>query len=102
MIDENKTEGTFVSILNPESKYKIDKLRSIPCYARFAHPAIGLDGYLYHCSESSSPDFHDMSMGNLRDKSFWELYYSYDKETIEKKALNLWKKINACVTENYI
>ena len=51
--------------------------------ARFAHPAIGYDGYLYHCSESSSPDFHDMSLGDINTKNFWDLYYSYNSEKMK-------------------
>lgn len=102
IINENKTERTFVSIVDPESKYKIDKLRAIPCYARFAHPAIGLDGYLYHCSESSSPDFHNMSLGNLKDKNFWELYYSYDKNTVEKSFQLMEKNKCMCDRKLYI
>ena len=84
LIKKKQNDKTFVSIVDPDSKYEINELRAIPCYARFAHPAIGLDGYLYHCSESSSPDFHDQSLGNLEDKSFWELYYSYNKKDVEK------------------
>jgi MoaA/NifB/PqqE/SkfB family radical SAM enzyme len=84
LIDKKQNDKTFVSIVDPDTKYEINELRAIPCYARFAHPAIGLDGYLYHCSESSSPDFHDQSLGNLKDKNFWELYYSYNKNDVEK------------------
>jgi len=84
LIKKKQNDKTFVSIVDPDTKYEINELRAIPCYARFAHPAIGLDGYLYHCSESSSPDFHDQSLGNLKDKDFWELYYSYNKKVVEK------------------
>jgi MoaA/NifB/PqqE/SkfB family radical SAM enzyme len=84
LIKKKQNDKTFVSIVDPDTKYEINELRAIPCYARFAHPAIGLDGYLYHCSESSSPDFHDQSLGNLKDKNFWELYYSYNKKVVEK------------------
>ena len=84
LIKKKQNNKTFVSIVDPDSKYEINELRAIPCYARFAHPAIGLDGYLYHCSESSSPDFHDQSLGNLKDKDFWDLYYSYNKKDVEK------------------
>ena len=93
---KNKT-STFVSIVDPDTKYNIDQLRAIPCYARFAHPAIGFDGYLYHCSESSSPDFHDQSLGNLKDNNFWDLYYSYDKDEVEK-SFKLMEK-NKCMCD---
>ena len=97
LIKKKQNNKTFVSIVDPDSKYEINELRAIPCYARFAHPAIGLDGYLYQCSESSSPDFHDQSLGNLKDKNFWELYYSYNKEKVEKDFKIMTK--NGCVCD---
>jgi MoaA/NifB/PqqE/SkfB family radical SAM enzyme len=97
LIKKTQNNRTFLSIVDPDSKYEINELRAIPCYARFAHPAIGLDGYLYHCSESSSPDFHDQSLGNLKDKNFWELYYSYNKEVVEK-SFKLMEK-NKCMCD---
>ena len=97
LIKKKQNNKTFVSIVDPDSKYEINELRAIPCYARFAHPAIGLDGYLYHCSESSSPDFHDQSLGNLKDKNFWELYYSYNKENVEKDFKLMAK--NGCMCD---
>ena len=69
----------------------------LPCFARFAHPAIGFDGYLYHCSESSSPDFHDMSLGDINTKNFWDLYYSYNSEKM-KHDFNLMNK-NKCMCD---
>ena len=97
LIKKKQNNKTFVSIVDPDSKYEINELRAIPCYARFAHPAIGLDGYLYQCSESSSPDFHDQSLGNLKDKNFWELYYSYNKENVEKDFKLMAK--NSCMCD---
>tara|TARA_A100001015_G_C15005436_1_gene720429 strand:- start:65 stop:1195 length:1131 start_codon:yes stop_codon:yes gene_type:complete len=97
LIEKKKTNKTFISIVDPDTLYNINELRALPCYARFAHPAIGLDGYLYHCSESSSPDFHDQSLGNLKNNNFWDLYYSYDKETVEK-SFKLMKK-NKCMCD---
>jgi len=97
IIEKKKANKTFVSIVDPDTQYNINELRALPCYARFAHPAIGLDGYLYHCSESSSPDFHDQSLGNLKDNNFWDLYYSYDKQTVEK-SFKLMEK-NKCMCD---
>ena len=97
LISSKKNISTSVSIVDPDTKYNIDQLRAIPCYARFAHPAIGLDGYLYHCSESSSPDFHDQSLGNLKDTNFWDLYYSYNKDEVEK-SFKLMEK-NKCMCD---
>ena len=97
LISSKKNISTSVSIVDPDTKYNIDQSRAIPCYARFAHPAIGLDGYLYHCSESSSPDFHDQSLGNLKDTNFWDLYYSYNKDEVEK-SFKLMEK-NKCMCD---
>ena len=69
----------------------------MPCFARFVHPAIGFDGQLYHCSESSSPNFSSMSLGNLQDRGFWESYYDYDLEKI-KDAFSEMEK-NACMCD---
>jgi MoaA/NifB/PqqE/SkfB family radical SAM enzyme len=102
LISEKNIGNTFVSIVDPDTKYEINQLRAIPCYARFAHPAIGLDGYLYHCSESSSPDFHSQALGNLKDNNFWDLYYSYDKDVVEKDFKLMEKNMCMCDRKLYI
>lgn len=102
IITTNDNKETFVSIVDPDTQYNINKLRSIPCFARFAHPAIGLDGYLYHCSESSSPDFHNMSLGNLKNKNFWDLYYSYNKDRVIKDFKKMEDNKCMCDRKLYI
>ena len=102
LIKKKQNNKTFVSVVDPDSKYEINELRAIPCYARFAHPAIGLDGYLYQCSESSSPDFHDQSLGNLKDKNFWDLYYSYNKKDVEKDFTLMAKNNCMCDRKLFI
>ena len=97
-----KILNTFVSIVDPDTKYEINQLRAIPCYARFAHPAIGLDGYLYHCSESSSPDFHSQALGNLKDNNFWDLYYNYNKDVVERDFELMEKNKCMCDRKLYI
>lgn len=102
LINKKKKLNTFVSIVDPDTKYEINQLRAIPCYARFAHPAIGLDGYLYHCSESSSPDFHSQALGNLKDNNFWDLYYNYNKDVVERDFKLMEKNKCMCDRKLYI
>ena len=102
LINKKKILNTFVSIVDPDTKYEINQLRAIPCYARFAHPAIGLDGYLYHCSESSSPDFHSQALGNLKDNNFWDLYYNYNKDVVERDFELMEKNKCMCDRKLYI
>lgn len=78
----NNSKSVIITIVDPEKELGIENDRYLPCFARFVHPAIGYDGYLYHCSESSSPDFHSMMLGDLQSKSFWDLYYSYNGKKI--------------------
>jgi len=56
------------------------KPRSLPCFARFVYPAVGFDGWLYHCSQSAAPHFRPMALGNLATHDFWELFYNYDAD----------------------
>jgi MoaA/NifB/PqqE/SkfB family radical SAM enzyme len=51
--------------------------RTLPCVARFVYPTIGFDGWLYHCSQSAGPNFRSMALGNLSERSFWDVYYDY-------------------------
>lgn len=69
--------------------------RTLPCFSRFVFPTVGFDGHLYHCSESASPDFREMSIGNLATDGFWESYYSYLTETLEmERSCNLMNKLS--------
>ena len=97
IVSETKSENCVVSAVDPDKDFKIDKTRYLPCFARFVHPAIGFDGQLYHCSESSSPNFSSMSLGNLQNRGFWESYYDYDLEKI-KDAFSEMEK-NACMCD---
>jgi MoaA/NifB/PqqE/SkfB family radical SAM enzyme len=97
IVSETKSENCVVSAVDPDKDFKIDKTRYLPCFARFVHPAIGFDGQLYHCSESSSPNFSSMSLGNLQKRGFWESYYDYDLEKI-KDAFSEMEK-NACMCD---
>jgi MoaA/NifB/PqqE/SkfB family radical SAM enzyme len=97
IVSETKSENCVVTAVDPDKEYKIDKNRFLPCFARFVHPAIGFDGQLYHCSESSSPNFSSMSLGNLQNKGFWDSYYNYDLDKI-KEAFSEMEK-NACMCD---
>ncbi len=66
LIDIDKQEGIY------------RKSRTVPCFARFIFPTVGYDGWLYNCSQSSSPNFHSIAVGNLAKNNFWDLFYNYD------------------------
>lgn len=67
-----------VIIADYDAELGIDSRRTLPCVARFVFPSIGYDGFLGHCSESAAPHFRDMTLGNLAERDFWDLYYDYD------------------------
>ena len=97
IVKKAKSKNCTVTAVDPDKVYKIDKKRYLPCFARFVHPAIGFDGQLYHCSESSSPNFSSMSLGNLQEKKFWECYYDYDLNKIKDAFLEMEK--NECMCD---
>ena len=97
IILDTESKECVVSAVDPDKEYNINKKRYLPCFARFVHPAIGFDGQLYHCSESSSPNFSSMSLGNLQDRGFWDSYYDYDLEKIKKAFLEMDK--NECMCD---
>ena len=91
-----RPNSTILTVVDPDKELAIDKERYLPCFARFVHPTVGYDGYLYHCSESASPDFHSFKLGNLEEKNFWDLYYDYDKEKILKDFKSMEDKKCMC------
>jgi sulfatase maturation enzyme AslB (radical SAM superfamily) len=77
-------ENCMVLIADADTKHDIFfKPRTLPCFARFIYPTIGFDGWLYHCSQSSSPNFRPMALGDLNKDDFWDLFYNYDIENQE-------------------
>ena len=102
VVSDTKTNNCVVSAVDPDKDFKIDKRRYLPCFARFVHPAIGFDGQLYHCSESSSPNFSSMSLGNLENKGFWESYYDYDLEKIKDAFVEMEKNDCMCDRKLFI
>jgi MoaA/NifB/PqqE/SkfB family radical SAM enzyme len=68
-----------VLLVDADSEHDIfHKPRTVPCFARFVFPTIGFDGWLYHCSQSSSPNFRSIALGNLNIEDFWTVYYNYN------------------------
>jgi len=67
------------------------KERTTPCFARFIYPTIGFDGWLYHCSQSSGPNFHSVALGDLRENGFWDLFYNYNIDDMNDYFRNLTK-----------
>ena len=60
------------------------KARTTPCVARFVYPTVGFDGWLYHCSQSSAPNFRKMALGNLAERRFWDVFYDYEADHLER------------------
>tara|TARA_B100000315_G_C14574463_1_gene587255 strand:+ start:1614 stop:2741 length:1128 start_codon:yes stop_codon:yes gene_type:complete len=79
-IDDCSNSTCKVIIIEPDLYIKP---RTTPCFARFIYPTIGFDGSLYHCSQSAGPNFRAMSLGNLTNENFWDLYYNYDVRDYE-------------------
>ena len=71
LIRERSTERTRTLILDMDAKFNVVPRRILPCVARFVFPTIGFDGHLYHCSQSSAPQFRDMALGNIEKRDFW-------------------------------
>ena len=90
LIASSSTKQTDVFIVDADSEHDIfNKPRTNPCFARFVYPTIGYDGWLYHCSQSSSPNFRSMALGDLNKNSFWDLFYNYDEN-------NFTNYLNSC------
>ena len=73
--DSEKCPVKLIDIDHKENIFR--KAQTIPCFARFIFPTVGYDGWLYNCSQSSSPNFHSTALGDLSKDSFWDLFYNY-------------------------
>lgn len=83
LVGELNSPKCAVIFVDADSDYDIyRKPRTLPCIARWVYPTIGFDGWLYHCSQSSAPNFRKMALGNLESRNFWDLYYDYDPDQI--------------------
>ncbi len=79
IVNSSSTESCRVMIVDADSEYGIfHKPRTKPCFARWIYPTVGYDGWLYHCSQTGSPNFRPMALGDLNKAGFWELFYNYD------------------------
>lgn len=95
IIKNEDNEDCRVLILDLDSDYGTYGVpRSLPCFARFIFPTIGFDGWLYHCSESAAPHFRELSIGNLNERDFWDLFYDYDVEDFRKTIDQAGKLMN--------
>jgi len=76
--------GATIFLANADADHDLfRKPRTLPCVARFVYPTVGYDGWLYHCSQSASPDFRRMALGDLSRRGFWDLYYDYDPDALD-------------------
>ncbi len=73
--DSEECPVKFIDIDHKENIF--GKAQTIPCFARFIFPTVGYDGWLYNCSQSSSPNFHSTALGDLSKDNFWDLFYNY-------------------------
>jgi len=79
IVNSSSTEQCRVMIVDADTDHSIfHKPRTNPCFARWIYPTVGYDGWLYHCSQSGSPNFRPMALGDLNKKGFWDLFYDYD------------------------
>ena len=79
IINAASNNNGLTMLVDADSEYDIfRKPRTLPCFARFVYPTVGFDGWLYHCSQSSAPNFRLMALGDLNKNDFWDLFYNYD------------------------
>jgi len=85
LILASSTDRCRVLIVDADSEHGIfNKPRTKPCFARWIYPTVGYDGRLYHCSQTGSPNFRPISLGDLNRTSFWELFYNYDIDNFDR------------------
>lgn len=79
IIEQANGEKVVTMLTDADADHDIFfKPRTLPCFARFVYPTVGFDGWLYHCSQSSAPNFRPMALGDLNQNDFWDLFYNYD------------------------
>jgi len=98
LIEELDNESCRVLFVDADHEHDIfRKARTTPCVARFVYPTVGFDGWLYHCSQSSAPNFRQMALGNLAERRFWDVFYDYDADHLEKyfaECERIMKEVN--------
>ena len=96
IINNSSTDNCKVMIVDADSEYDIfHKPRTKPCFARWIYPTVGYDGWLYHCSQSASPNFRSMALGDLNKAGFWELFYDYNVNNFDKYMTSCGNKMDA-------
>ena len=94
IIEAASSEKCSVMLVDADSEHDIfNKPRTTPCFARFIYPTIGYDGWLYHCSQSSSPNFRLMALGDLNTEDFWSVFYNYDSKNFGRHLTDCTKKM---------
>jgi MoaA/NifB/PqqE/SkfB family radical SAM enzyme len=98
MIREMSTDRTRTLILDMDAKFNVVPRRILPCVARFVFPTIGFDGFMYHCSQSSAPQFRDLALGNMEQRDFWDAYYDYNVdefwETMQRESYSVMDRLD--------
>jgi MoaA/NifB/PqqE/SkfB family radical SAM enzyme len=90
VIEKLRSPACPILLVDADTEHDIfQKPRTVPCFARFVYPTVGFDGWLYHCSQSSSPNFRSMALGDLNSRDFWDVFNDYD-------ASNLTEYFGAC------
>ena len=77
IIQAEDSEDCRVMLVDADTDHDIHRERTLPCVARWVYPTVGFDGWLYHCSQSSSPEFRAMALGDLNKRDFWDVFYDY-------------------------
>ena len=94
IIEAASSDDCSVMMVDADSEHDIfQKPRTTPCFARFIYPTIGYDGWLYHCSQSSAPNFRPMALGDLNTEDFWTVFYNYDSKDFGKYLKQCSKKM---------
>jgi len=94
IIEAASSDNCLVMLVDADSEHDIfHKPRTTPCFARFVYPTIGYDGWLYHCSQSSSPNFRPMALGDLNAEDFWTVFYNYDSKDFGRYLTDCSKKM---------
>lgn len=74
-IKELAEEFEEVIYLDFDSEQK----KFLPCYTRYIFPSIGYDGYLYPCCLTSSNEFKNLRIADLKKENFWDSYFKQEK-----------------------
>ena len=95
IINAASSDNCLTMMVDADTDHTIfQKPRTLPCFARFVYPTVGFDGWLYHCSQSSAPNFRLMALGDLNKNDFWDLFYNYDISRMDEYFEQCGAKMN--------